>query len=91
MNVLFIEDDPMNRRVVRDMLDVAGATMTEAEDGPAGLAAIGAADFQMVLVSAWRNDSNTASCCAGTMPMPVSATAMRTPSPVASARKVTLP
>ena len=27
MNVLFIEDDRMNRRVVRDMLDVAGATM----------------------------------------------------------------
>ena len=30
MNILFIEDDPMNRRVVKDMLDVAGATMAEA-------------------------------------------------------------
>ena len=50
MNVLFVEDDPMNRRVVKDMLDVAGATMTEAEDGPAGLARVEAQDFQMVLV-----------------------------------------
>lgn len=50
MNVLFIEDDPMNRRVVKDMLDVAGATMAEAEDGPAGLAMVEAQDFQIVLV-----------------------------------------
>ena len=33
MNILFIEDDPMNRRVVKDMLDVAGATMTGAATG----------------------------------------------------------
>jgi CheY-like chemotaxis protein len=50
MNVLFIEDDRMNRRVVRDMLDVAGASMTEAEDGPAGLRLIDTADFQIVLL-----------------------------------------
>lgn len=50
MNVLFIEDDPMNRRVVRDMLDVAGATMTEAEDGEAGLRAVDAGEFLIVLV-----------------------------------------
>lgn len=50
MNVLFVEDDPMNRRVVKDMLDVAGATMVEAEDGPAGLALIGEQDFAIVLV-----------------------------------------
>ena len=37
MNVLFIEDDRMNRRVVRDMLDVAGATMAEAESAEIGL------------------------------------------------------
>jgi len=37
MNVLFIEDDRMNRRVVRDMLDVAGATMDEAESAEEGL------------------------------------------------------
>lgn len=50
MNVLFIEDDPMNRRVVKDMLDVAGATMTEAEDGPTGLKLVEEQDFSMVLV-----------------------------------------
>lgn len=50
MNVLFVEDDPMNRRVVKDMLDVAGATMVEAEDGPTGLQRIGEQDFQIVLV-----------------------------------------
>ena len=32
MQVLFVEDDPMNRRVVRDMLSVAGAEMSEAAD-----------------------------------------------------------
>lgn len=40
----------MNRRVVRDMLDVAGATMTEAADGEAGLQVLDAEDFQVVLV-----------------------------------------
>jgi CheY-like chemotaxis protein len=50
MKVLFIEDDPMNRRVVKDMLDVAGAEMIEAEDGPTGLQLIEAQDFQIVLV-----------------------------------------
>lgn len=40
----------MNRRVVKDMLDVAGATMTEAEDGPAGLKLIDEHDYQIVLV-----------------------------------------
>ncbi len=40
----------MNRRVVKDMLDVAGATMTEAEDAPTGLALIDAHEFQIVLV-----------------------------------------
>lgn len=50
MNILFIEDDPMNRRVVRDMLDVAGATMTGAESGEAGLALIDAHHFAMVLL-----------------------------------------
>ena len=50
MNILFIEDDPMNRRVVRDMLDVAGATMAEAASAEAGLAQIDAQDFDFVLV-----------------------------------------
>jgi CheY-like chemotaxis protein len=50
MNVIFIEDDPMNRRVVGDMLDVAGATMTEAESGEVGLKLIDERDFDMALV-----------------------------------------
>ncbi|PCD01746.1 response regulator [Sphingomonas spermidinifaciens] len=50
MNVLFIEDDAMNRRVVRDMLDVAGAQMAEADRAEAGLARIEAEDFDVILV-----------------------------------------
>ncbi|MGI4733282.1 MAG: response regulator [Janthinobacterium lividum] len=50
MNVLFIEDDRMNRRVVRDMLDVAGATMIEAESAEEGLRLIDDQTFDMVLV-----------------------------------------
>ena len=50
MEVLFIEDDGMNRRVVRDMLGVAGAAMTEAEDAETGLRLIDAHDFAMALV-----------------------------------------
>ena len=50
MNVLFIEDDRMNRRVVKDMLDVAGANMTEAESAEQGLELINEHDFDMLLV-----------------------------------------
>lgn len=50
MKLLFVEDDPMNRRVVKDMLDVAGADMAEAEDAETGLAAIDSDDFDMVLM-----------------------------------------
>jgi CheY-like chemotaxis protein len=50
MNVLFIEDDRMNRRVVRDMLDVAGAEMMEAESAEEGLRLIDAHDFDLLLV-----------------------------------------
>jgi CheY-like chemotaxis protein len=50
MNVLFIEDDPMNRRVVKDMLDVAGAHLTEADSAEAGLSMIDGRDFDIVLV-----------------------------------------
>ena len=50
MNVLFIEDDRMNRRVVKDMLDVAGADMVEAETAERGLELIGEQDFAIVLV-----------------------------------------
>jgi CheY-like chemotaxis protein len=50
MNVLFIEDDPMNRRVVKDMLDVAGAQLIEADSAERGLALIDANGFDIVLV-----------------------------------------
>jgi len=50
MNILFVEDDPMNRRVVKDMLDVAGASMMEAINAEHGLALIDAHDFDMVLM-----------------------------------------
>lgn len=50
MKILFIEDDPMNRRVVRDMLDVAGATMTEADRAEEGLRRVDAEDFDVVLI-----------------------------------------
>ena len=50
MNVLFIEDDPMNRRVVKDMLDVAGAAMTGAESAELGLKLVEEQDFDMILV-----------------------------------------
>ncbi|MET4895550.1 response regulator [Sphingomonadaceae bacterium jetA1] len=50
MNVLFIEDDRMNRRVVRDMLDVAGAQMAEAESAEAGLEMIDRDDYHMILI-----------------------------------------
>lgn len=40
----------MNRRVVKDMLDVAGAEMVEAEDAEAGLRALDAETFDMILM-----------------------------------------
>ena len=50
MKILFIEDDAMNRRVVNDMLDVAGATMIGAESAEIGLELIDENDFNMVLL-----------------------------------------
>lgn len=40
----------MNRRVVKDMLDVAGAAMVGAESGEIGLQLIDEQDFDMILV-----------------------------------------
>ena len=50
MNILFIEDDRMNRRVVRDMLGVGGITMAEADSGEQGLALIEANDYAVILL-----------------------------------------
>ncbi|TCP37490.1 response regulator receiver domain-containing protein [Sphingomonas sp. BK235] len=50
LTALFIEDDRMNRRVVRDMLDVAGVAMVEAESAELGLELIDRGDFDVILV-----------------------------------------
>jgi len=50
MNILFVEDDAMNRRVVRDMLTVAGAHMDEAENAETGLQLIDQRDYDIVLM-----------------------------------------
>ena len=50
MRVLFIEDDRMNRRVVKDMLSVAGAEMTEADSAEVGLAILDSQEFDILLV-----------------------------------------
>ena len=50
MNVLFIEDDRMNRRVVKDMLHVAGVEMAEAESAEEGLRLLDANHYDMLLV-----------------------------------------
>jgi CheY-like chemotaxis protein len=50
VNILFVEDDAMNRRVVKDMLTVAGATMDEAGDAETGLRMIDQTDYDIVLM-----------------------------------------
>lgn len=50
MQVLFIEDDAMNRRVVKDMLSVAGVEMSEAPEAESGLAMLDAQHFDLVLM-----------------------------------------
>ena len=50
MQVLFVEDDPMNRRVVKDMLSVVGAQMSEAPDAETGLRMIEDGQYEIVLM-----------------------------------------
>ena len=50
MQILFVEDDPMNRRVVKDMLRVVGAHMEEAADAETGLQMIANGDYSIVLM-----------------------------------------
>lgn len=50
MNILFVEDDAMNRRVVKDMLSVVGANMSEAENAQTGLSMIDQNDYDIVLM-----------------------------------------
>lgn len=50
MRVILVEDDALNRRVVRDMLKVIDIDMVEAEDGEAGLKLISENPFDLVLM-----------------------------------------
>ncbi|QXQ05038.1 response regulator [Sphingosinicellaceae bacterium] len=50
MQILFVEDDAMNRRVVRDMLRVGGVEMSEAADAETGLKLIDEEDYDLVLM-----------------------------------------
>ena len=50
MQILFVEDDPMNRRVVRDMLRVAGLDMSEAPEAETGLRMIGDNHYDLILM-----------------------------------------
>jgi CheY-like chemotaxis protein len=50
MKILFVDDDAMNRRVVKDMLSVVGAQMDEAECGESGLLKVDAGDYQVILM-----------------------------------------
>ncbi|RYG86726.1 MAG: response regulator [Alphaproteobacteria bacterium] len=50
MQVLFVEDDPMNRRVVKDMLRVVGADMEEAADAETGLKMIEEGSYNIILM-----------------------------------------
>jgi CheY-like chemotaxis protein len=50
MQILFVEDDAMNRRVVKDMLSVVGANMDEAADAETGLQMIEDGDYNIVLM-----------------------------------------
>ena len=50
MRVLFVEDNEINRRVVKEMLHAGGIEMSEAEDGIVGLQMIEANDYDLILM-----------------------------------------
>jgi CheY-like chemotaxis protein len=50
LRILFVEDDAMNRRVVRDMLSVAGLDMAEAPEAQTGLRMIDENDYDLILM-----------------------------------------
>ena len=49
-NILLIEDNEMNRQVVRDMLAVAGLQIDEASNGPEGLRMLQQTRYDLLLV-----------------------------------------
>ncbi len=50
MRVLFVDDEPVNRKVVGVMLDASGIDMSEASDAAAGLRMIEAERFDLILM-----------------------------------------
>lgn len=50
MKLLFVEDDAMNRRVVKDMLNVAGVDMDEADGAREGLRMIDSGEYDLILM-----------------------------------------
>jgi len=50
MQVLYVEDNDINRRVIKEMLRAGGADMDEAEDGFTGLQKIEAHDYDIILM-----------------------------------------
>jgi len=50
LRILFVEDDAMNRRVVRDMLFVAGLDMAEAPEAATGLRMIEDSEYDLILM-----------------------------------------
>lgn len=50
LHVLVVEDNPVNRIVLREMLVHLGQTVTEAEDGPVGIAEARGTAFDLVLM-----------------------------------------
>jgi CheY-like chemotaxis protein len=50
VQILFVEDDAMNRRVVKDMLSVVGAEMAEAPEAETGLQMIDQGNYDIILM-----------------------------------------
>jgi CheY-like chemotaxis protein len=50
MRVLFVEDNAVNRLVVKEMLRAGGVDMAEAEDGQVGLDMITTQNFDLILM-----------------------------------------
>ena len=50
MKILIVEDDAMNRRVVKEMLTAARIELHEAEDGPTGLRKIYEDNYDLILM-----------------------------------------
>ena len=50
LDVLFVEDNEMNRLVLKDMLGVAGVAMAEAPEAETGLRMIDEGDYDLILM-----------------------------------------